>query len=125
MKLLRRIHLLVGCLFAPLLFYFTLSGAWQLMGWQDAERGEPKYVFHELSNPHLNQALPGAKRSASSAAFTYFAVAMCLGFCVTAGMGIVLAYRFFRPAWVVSLILALGIFLPLAFLVLAAHGKAG
>lgn len=122
MKLLRRIHMLAGCLFAPLLIYFALSGAWQTLGWQDAERGE-KNIYHELSNPHLNQALPGTKGpAAQSALFGYFAVAMALGFCLTAGLGIILAFRFSRPKWLVALVLALGIFIPLLLLFLAAHG---
>lgn len=124
MKLLRRIHMLGGCLFAPLLIYFALSGAWQTLGWQDSEQGEKKNIYLELSNPHLNQALPGAKGpTAQSTLFGYFAVAMALGFCLTAALGIILAFRFSRPKWLVALVLALGIFIPLLFLFLAAHGK--
>jgi len=121
MKLLRRIHMLAGCLFAPLLIYFALSGAWQTLGWQDADE---KNIYQELSNPHVNQSLPGEKGSAGqSALFGYFAVAMALGFCLTAGLGIILAFRFSRPKWLVALVLALGIFVPLLFLYLAAQGK--
>lgn len=125
MKLLRRLHLLAGCLFAPLLIYFTLSGAWQVLGWPDSNSASSS-VYEQLSNPHLNQTWPGAKGpKAQSALFGYFAVAMSLGFCFTAVLGILLAFRTFRPKWAVIATLAAGVLVPLLFLYLAAHGKSG
>lgn len=32
MKKLRSIHLYLGCIFAPLLLFFAVSGIWQVLG---------------------------------------------------------------------------------------------
>jgi uncharacterized iron-regulated membrane protein len=35
MRLWREIHLYLGCLFAPILIFFAVTGAWQLYRWND------------------------------------------------------------------------------------------
>lgn len=122
--LLRRLHLWLGCLFAPLLIYFCLSGAWQTLGWDNGKSEDGwQRSLHHLSNPHTSQTWPegSAKKGQSSEAFRYFAAAMALGISLTGLLGIQMAYKSIRPWWKVSLILAAGILLPLGMLWLAAR----
>jgi hypothetical protein len=126
MKILRRAHLLLGCLFAPLLLYYCISGASQLMGftynWKDGENQNK--AFLEFSSPHRSAIMPGASGSDKnktnvsnrSESFKYFAVAMSLGIAATLVLGVIMAYRFFRPMWVVTLILVAGFLVPIFML---------
>lgn len=122
MKLLRRTHLLLGCLFAPMLLYYCLSGAAQVLGltwnWKDGKNQAA--ILHEFSRPHKTMTLPGASGSNAkkssfnnrSEAFKYFAVAMSFGISATLILGIIMAYRFFHPRWVVTLVLISGLLIP-------------
>jgi hypothetical protein len=44
---------------------------------------------------------------------------MCVGISITVVLGIILAFRFYKPAWVVALCLIAGIAIPLACLLSA------
>jgi hypothetical protein len=124
MKTLRKIHLLLGCLFAPLLLYYCLTGAWQTLGWHetkvDGEKTPTAQVLHDWSEPHEYKTFPGAnKKTDSSEWYGYTAVAMALGISFTLILGIVMAFNFFRPRWVVALCLVGGITVPLLLLWMA------
>ena len=58
MKFLRRIHLYLGCVFAPLLVMFATSGAWQTF---QLHRGRPGYdppnILIQVSSVHEAQRL--------------------------------------------------------------------
>lgn len=122
MKLLRRLHLLLGCLFAPLLLYYCLSGASQALGltyrWKDGKN--QAVLLSEFSRPHKTMIMPGASGSDTkksrvnnrSESYKYFAVAMSLGISATLILGIVMAYKFFRPRWAVTAILSAGLLVP-------------
>jgi hypothetical protein len=72
MKKLRRLHLLLGCVFAPLLLYYCLSGAWQLLDLHRQKKidNKPIYAaFEQLSNPHLGKSMPGAGPKANHSQF--------------------------------------------------------
>ena len=116
-KVLRRAHLLLGCFFAPALLYFAASGAWQVFGWDRMLKNrEPQPVretLHAWSNPHVYASAPTSKVQASpSSAFKWFAVCMAAGFALTALIGVYLAFKFFRPRWLVALVIAGGIAIP-------------
>lgn len=122
--LLRRAHLWLGCLFAPLLIYYCLSGCWQTLGWNSKGSGKAWQTdLSSLSSPHLSQTWPGgsAKKGQSSAAFRYSAVAMTLGMTLTALLGLQMAFKSIRPWWKVFLVLAAGVLLPVGMLWLAAR----
>src|SRR3984893_5595591 len=38
MRFLRTLHLYLGCLFAPILIFFAVSGSWQLFNWHESTR---------------------------------------------------------------------------------------
>jgi hypothetical protein len=122
MKTLRQLHLYLGSLFAPLIFYFCLSGAWQVFRWNDVPKDSPSAmhsVLHELSNPHTHSTLPGRNpKIAHSTFFDIAATASALGMILTALLGVVLAVRFARQPSLVYLCLGTGLFLPLVFLLL-------
>ena len=120
MRNLRRVHLILGCLFAPLLIYYGVSGAWQTMGWHrptKKHQEEIRSAYTELSNPHQHLALPYTSAKVNqSQPYRYFALAMALGISVTSVLGIVMAYRYFRPRWLVTLLVVAGFAIPILML---------
>jgi hypothetical protein len=124
MKTLRQIHLYLGCIFAPLIIYFCLSGVWQVFRYNDVPKeGEVsglRTVLHELSKPHTNSTLPGNNpKEAKSSFFSLVAAAMGIGIIITALLGIVLALQFSKRVPMVFLCLGLGTFVPILFLFFA------
>lgn len=125
MRSLRQIHLYLGCLFAPLIFYFSLSGAWQLYRLNDVPKDHPDALrswLHGISNAHLHSLPPGVdpRKFGGSPWFTGAALLMALGLVATTSIGIVLAFRFGRRPRLISLLLALGAALPIILLYLFA-----
>ena len=65
----------------------------------------------------MMQAMPNAEsKTGHSQGFVWFAAAMATGFAVTAAIGVYLAFRVFRPRWLVALVLAAGFAVPTAML---------
>lgn len=121
MKTLRQIHLYLGCIFAPLIIYFALSGAWQVFGWHDLPKDSPptwsQSLLHEISMPHTHSKLPGSpKDAADSEAFSAFAFVMGLGMVITAVLGVVLALRFTKSKRLVFICIFGGLVLPVVLL---------
>lgn len=121
MKTLRQIHLYLGCVFAPLIIYFALSGAWQVFGWHDLPKDQaPSWsqkVLHEISKPHTHSTLPGSPPKAEeSDAFSAFALVMGLGLVSTTLMGVVLAHRFGKSKKLVWASMICGLVLPIILL---------
>lgn len=57
-RLIRQLHLYVGVLIAPSVLFFALTGALQLFGLHEAEKGgayAPPAVIEELSEVHIHQ----------------------------------------------------------------------
>jgi hypothetical protein len=122
MKNLRQLHLYLGCIFAPLIIYFSLSGAWQTFRFNDVPKDEPPTVLHsvlhELSKPHTSSTLPGANpKTDQSLAFSWVALFMGLGMITTAVLGIVIALRGRAPK-VALLCLGAGTAIPILLLLL-------
>jgi hypothetical protein len=124
-KSLRQIHLYLGCIFAPLILYFALSGAWQIFRLNDVEKNETakptliNSILHGLSNPHTHSTLPGLNpKTDQSVAFNWIAFFMSLGIVVTTFIGLILAFRMNRSKTLVVLCLVLGIFIPVVLLYL-------
>src|SRR3954471_16394484 len=113
----RRLHLYLGCVFAPMLIYFALSGSWQLYRLNDLPKNEPvsttRSLLHEWSKPHTNATAPGrSPKEASSPLFNALALAMAAGLVVTSGLGIWMALKMIRQRTVVVLCLVAGVALP-------------
>jgi hypothetical protein len=118
MNTLRRLHLLLGCFFAPLLLFFLCSGWYQTMH-PDRRKGpaEAEGIFDRMRSVHADSLLPNATaNSYSTKPFRYLIVVMALALIVTLSLGIVLAFRFSKKKWQVWLCLLLGLFVPVLLL---------
>jgi hypothetical protein len=122
MKALRTAHLYLGCLFAPLIVYFCLSGAWQLFELNDAPKENPsalRSVLHEISNPHTHSTAPlRSPKVSRSTLFSVAALLAAVGMILTSAIGVMLAWQFrARRTLVISCLLA-GVILPAGLLYL-------
>ena len=106
MKKLREIHLYLGCLFAPVLIFFAMTGAWQLFalhrGRKDGSYSPPSPVVL-LSDVHQFQHLPPTSSEADTP-LRYFMLAAAIGLIVTTILGIIMAFRYgrSRPSVIIS-----------------------
>ncbi len=118
MRNLRTIHLYIGCLFAPALIFFIVTGCWQIFRLNDAKKDgsySPPAVVRVLSEVHVHQRyIVGAKHS--STFFRTFVLTMAGFLLVTIAIGILLALRASRRPWTVWVCLLGGILLPVFFL---------
>jgi len=109
MQKLRSLHLYLGCLFAPLLLFFALSGIWQTLGWNTP-------LLQKLSSLHTEH--PRKDHSElGSYPMRMLVVLMAVSFIITTVPGIVMAVRFGRSnaAWIS---LVLGVVIPLCLVLL-------
>ena len=120
MKRLREIHLYLGCLFAPVLMFFAVTGAWQLFGLHHSKKDGsfvPPRSMVLLSDIHQHQHVPPAG-SDSSTPLRYFMLAASIGLVTTTILGVVMAFRFGRSKTSAMLCLAAGIVVPLLMLLI-------
>jgi hypothetical protein len=118
MRFLRRLHLYLGCLFAPALIFFAVTGAWQLYRVHDSAKDGSYVAPHPvqvLSAVHMNSHLPG-KRASEYTPLRLFSLLAAVGLVVTTLLGLVMAFRFSRStvtplAWLIT-----GIAVPLGIL---------
>ncbi len=125
MKNLRQIHLLMGCFFAPMIIYFSLSGAWQIFRLNDLpDDKEPtsiQFFLNELSKPHKDSTRPGAEHKTShSAAFDWIALFMAVGLILTTLIGLVLAFRFSKSPITILACVGVGVALPIILIFIKA-----
>ncbi len=120
MTLLRRLHLYLGCFFAPMLVFFSISGIWQVYGvqWGDNEK-----VLRLLSTIHMGHNL----RSKDPNAFTltspyleFFVALMATSLLISIVLGVILAFKFGRGTLAMAS-LAGGVLVPLIIILLFAH----
>jgi hypothetical protein len=124
MKLLRQIHLFLGCFFAPVLIFFVCTGWYQTVT-HDRKKGlgDAETWVDRLSTVHVDQIYPGAEaQSFSPAGFKAFVIAMSIALLATTLLGIFLAFRFSRRKWLVGLSLVLGFAVPMLLLWLGQKG---
>ena len=86
----RRLHLYLGCFFAPMLLYFTISGIWQTLGWNDHVQ-----ALKVLSTIHKNHGLKGGPQL-NSPLLELFVLAMSAGLIFSIVSGIIMAFKFGR-----------------------------
>lgn len=118
MKKLREIHLYLGCLFAPVLIFFAITGAWQLFslhrGTKDGSY-TPARVVVLLSEIHQFQHIPPASPQAATP-LRYFILLAAVGLVFTTLLGTLMAFRFGRSKSAVSVCLVAGVLIPLTIL---------
>jgi len=118
MKTLRRIHLYLGCFFAPLLLFYVITGWYQTVN-PDRRKGvsDSQDLVSRLSRVHVEQYYPTQSASGySTRLFRVFIVIMANALIATVILGIILAFRTSRNKWPVWLSLALGVTLPVILL---------
>jgi hypothetical protein len=118
MKSLRSLHLYLGCLFAPLLIFFAVTGSWQLFNWHQSTK-DKSYIappaLAALSFIHKDAHIPGTP-GREPTPLRYFMLAAGGGLVATSVIGIVMAYRFSQRPMVATVCLFAGIALPAALL---------
>ena len=121
MNFLRRIHLYLGCFFAPMLVFFSVSGIWQVYGLQWINGPN---ILTYLSTIHMGHQLyfkdPTKAYSFSSPYLEFFVVAMAVCLVLSILLGVVMAFKYGRGTLALAS-LAGGVLVPLILIVLFAH----
>src|ERR1043166_8757174 len=119
MQKLRSLHLYLGCLFAPLLLFFAVSGIWQTFGWHF--KGGPPAPLSSVPNQR------GLKDGAnlSSPWLGFFVLIMAAAFILTTVLGIIMALKFGRNRRAAIGCLIAGVLVPAVFIVIAALQHSG
>ena len=118
LKTLRRLHLYLGCFFAPLLVFYLATGWYQTVKVDRKKNlAEADTWVSRLTSVHVDQIYPAESvESYSPTLFRILVVVMALALMATIVLGIVLAFRTLRQRWLVWLSLALGVAVPILFL---------
>jgi len=114
MMSLRALHLYLSCLFAPILIFFAVTGSWQLFNWHESKKDKTytaPSALAALSFVHKDAHIPGTP-GRQPTPLRYFMLASAFGLIATAGLGIVMAYRFSKRPVAATVCLLLGIALP-------------
>ena len=118
MKLLRRLHLYLGCFFTPLLLFYVATGWYQTFHVnRNKQTGEAETWISRLTSVHKDQLYPTESASGySPRLFQTLVVVMSLALIATIALGLILALRTLGKPWLVWLALGLGILVPVLFL---------
>lgn len=118
MKLLRRLHLYLGCFFAPLLLFYVITGWYQTVTLDRRKGiGEAENWVDKMRSVHVDQIYPTESAAGfSPKLFQLLVVLMSVALLVTVVLGVVLAFRSLRLKWPVWLSLGLGILVPILVL---------
>jgi len=109
MQKLRALHLYLGCIFAPFLLFFAISGIWQTLGIHS-------HFLDSLSTIHKSHGMKAGGNFASIA-LMIFVLLMAFSFIVSVILGIVMALKFGRSKRAAVYCLVAGIVIPLAIIV--------
>lgn len=112
MKTLRTIHLYLGCVFAPVLMFFAVSGIWQTLGIQSG-------LLNRLSTIHTSHQLKDGG-SLTGGVLVIFVLVMAASFLATTILGVVLAVRHGGSRRAAYGCLAFGVAFPLLLVLLRA-----
>ena len=118
MRFLRTLHLYLGCLFAPMLIFFAVTGSWQLFNWHESKKDRSYTappVLSALSFVHKDAHIPGTP-GRQPTPLRYFMLAAAAGLVATTGIGVAMAYRFSQRPMVATVCLLAGIALPAVLL---------
>lgn len=118
MKFLRTLHLYLSCLFAPILIFFSVTGSWQLFNWHESKKDKTytaPAALGALSFVHKDAHLPGTP-GRQPTPLRYFMLAAAAGLVATAGIGVVMAYRFSRRPIAATICLFAGVAFPAVLL---------
>jgi hypothetical protein len=118
MSFLRTLHLYLGCLFAPTLIFFAVSGSWQLFNWHESTRDHsytaPRALV-VLSDIHKDAHIPPTPNRQPTP-LRYFIFTAALGLVTTTVLGVIMAYRFSQRPIVATISLLSGMVIPAVLL---------
>jgi hypothetical protein len=107
MQKLRSLHLYLGCVFAPLLLFFAVSGLWQTLGAESL-------FLQKLSSIHTGRRWKDGSEL-TSFPLKATVILMTLSFIATTLLGIVMALKFGRSRKAALYCLATGLLVPAIF----------
>src|SRR5579872_3083504 len=107
MQKLRTFHLYLGCIFAPMLLFFAVSGIWQTLGFGGAG------FLRALSSIHTSHPLESDSLFLSRRVMAGFVLVMSMSFIITTLLGVVMAVKFGRSRRETFGCLAFGVLFPL------------
>jgi hypothetical protein len=121
MTFLRRIHLYLGCFFAPMLVFFSVSGVWQVYGFQWVNG--PNWLTY-LSTIHMGHQLffkdPTKAYTFTSPYLEFFVVLMAASLVLNIILGVTMAFKFGRGTLALTSLFA-GALIPLILIIVFAH----
>ncbi|MEO6054155.1 MAG: hypothetical protein ABIP97_09100 [Chthoniobacterales bacterium] len=120
MKTLRFIHLYLGCLFAPLIVFFAISGLWQTKILHIGKTSAIGPLLTRLSSIHTGRT-PKIGGGLSSIYMECFVILMALCLIFTIIAGVILAFKYGRTR-IAAVCLAAGITVPVALALIALYG---
>jgi hypothetical protein len=119
LKLFRKVHLYLGCFFAPLLVIFIASGVLQTFDLHQQKKNNsytPPAWVETIAQLHQHQRVVlNDVRSDPSEMFRWFVLAMSVGLFINIALGVVMAFKFADPK-VVWVVMILGIVVPVVIL---------
>jgi hypothetical protein len=116
----RRAHLYLGCFFAPLLVFFSISGIWQVYGIQ---WGDDHKLLRLFSTIHMGHNLRNKDPNAftfTSPWLEFFVVLMAASLVLNIVLGVVMAFKFGRGTLALAS-LGAGVVVPLILILAFAH----
>jgi hypothetical protein len=114
MKNLRSIHLYLGCIFAPLLLFFAISGIWQTLGFHSD-------FLTRLSTIHTSHQLKNGS-SLSGGLLMIFVIIMAVSFVITTILGVIMAIKHGGSRRAAYYCIAFGLAFPIALVLIRALG---
>jgi hypothetical protein len=112
MTRLRSIHLYLGCIFAPMLLLFAISGIWQTLGVGNSQ------ILRVISSIHTQRGWKTPTPYLSSKLMRVFIVVMALAFVSTTILGIIMALKYGRSRKTAIYCLIFGVAFPLLLIVI-------
>ena len=107
----RSLHLYLGCIFAPMLLFFAVSGIWQTLGLTGAR------FFRTLSTLHTMQRFKDGF-SLESPMIRGFVLTMAVAFIITTVLGIIMAIYYGHSRKAAWTCLAFGVLLPTVLVII-------
>jgi hypothetical protein len=125
-RFLRKAHLYLGCVFASMLLFFTVSGFVQTFHFHKDEKDgsyQAPQIFKETADVHLHLGIGerGSNKPRLSLSFQYLVAIMSVGIAATLVLGVIMAFQATRNPAPVVLCLVAGTALPALFLLLGPY----
>jgi hypothetical protein len=120
MTFIRRAHLYLGCFFAPMLVFFSISGIWQVYGIQWADQNKLLRLLSTIHMGHNLQSKDPHPFTLTSPYLEFFVAVMAASLVLNIVLGVVMAFRFGRGTLALAS-LAGGVLVPLVIILLFAH----